>query len=725
MHQPHEGFTLRRPVCSVETVKSRLTLRVAIELLSGHIEQLYQFICQHSLEPPSMGVEENGNLLKVLAHQRIPFTILCKELRANLAANDASSAAQAQSADRVHIDARAEGSPSGGISLPAFNEVSSTQLSQDPSVTAATWPRPSTVSPLGNWTNPEESIYNTSPRIAENCNQVELTDVSCQPFPGIEEQDVGAEIPGMNTTEPEHRHIFLESPKCIDPQDEQIHSDGLDKTETLVDQLSERMGSMQVGPGGHIRYYGPTSNFNLVSMPAQEAFTMYRTIRIDGQERLKHLGLDAEVPQDLDDHLINLYFTWQDPALHVVDRPIFEAARPYTVRCAAFDTRHHPSFVTFPRHLAEFFADRAKALIDIELDCPCVATVQAVAVLSSHEVGSKRDSRGWLDSGTAIRLAFGMGLHIDMSSYVARGYLSQAEADLRRDVFWSTYVIDHMWGVSPGSSSYGNLRIPIKDLQEKNAATVARLLKWKDDLPPTLHVDLDDTQTYYLPHVLLLHMQYHQCLIHAHRPYMSRTYVQPFPPQGPGPDHARMMCAESAHSIAKLLQLYEIRYSLRRINTQAVGIACSAALLLIFANITHYQKEKSDEIRKHLSACFRALEEFESSWESAKKTRDFLLVLQREWELRARSSAHAHARGDSSASGGATGTGPNLRKRTRSPDADNSYMEEQLNHMLSRQHQETRRRGGVGDLMGTSSIGPEIDWMDDNFLFSMSQYEFV
>lgn len=71
-------------------------------------------------------------------------------------------------------------------------------------------------------------------------------------------------------------------------------------------------------------------------------------------------------------------------------------------RCAlgaAFETRHHPSLVTFPRCLAEFFADRAKALLEIELDCPCVATVQAMAVLSSHEVGCKRDSRGWLYSG--------------------------------------------------------------------------------------------------------------------------------------------------------------------------------------------------------------------------------------------------------------------------------------------------------------------------------------
>lgn len=74
-----------------------------------------------------------------------------------------------------------------------------------------------------------------------------------------------------------------------------------------------------------------------------------------------------------------------------------------TCRCclgAAFESRHHPTFVTFPKSLSDFFADRAKALLEIELDCPCVATVQAMVVLSSHDIGCKRDARGWLYSGT-------------------------------------------------------------------------------------------------------------------------------------------------------------------------------------------------------------------------------------------------------------------------------------------------------------------------------------
>lgn len=44
--------------------------------------------------------------------------------------------------------------------------------------------------------------------------------------------------------------------------------------------------------------------------------------------------------------------------------------------------------------------------------------------------------------GMALRLAFDLALHVDMSPHVARKSLTQQEADLRQDVFWGVYVID-------------------------------------------------------------------------------------------------------------------------------------------------------------------------------------------------------------------------------------------------------------------------------------------
>lgn len=131
-------------------------------------------------------------------------------------------------------------------------------------------------------------------------------------------------------------------------------------------------------------------------------------------------------------------------------------------------------------------------------------------------------------------------------------------------------------------------------------------------------------------------MHYYQSIIHAHRPWMSKTYIQPSPPQGPGSAHARQACIDAAISVAKLLEAYERRYSFRRIHTQGPAITCSAALLLIFADVCQYGCSQGLTITSHLSVCFRALEEFGQSWESAKRARDFLLRLQRQWELKAR-----------------------------------------------------------------------------------------
>ena len=54
---------------------------------------------------------------------------------------------------------------------------------------------------------------------------------------------------------------------------------------------------------------------------------VHRTIRNDGAEHLERLGVNKEVPTEIEDHLMNLYSTWQDTLFHAVDRKMFEEAR--------------------------------------------------------------------------------------------------------------------------------------------------------------------------------------------------------------------------------------------------------------------------------------------------------------------------------------------------------------------------------------------------------------
>lgn len=68
-------------------------------------------------------------------------------------------------------------------------------------------------------------------------------------------------------------------------------------------------------------------------------------------------------------------------------------------RCAvgaALTSRTYPGL---PESLADFFARRAKALLEVAMDSPTLCTVQALAILSGVEALLTRDARGWLYSG--------------------------------------------------------------------------------------------------------------------------------------------------------------------------------------------------------------------------------------------------------------------------------------------------------------------------------------
>ncbi|KAG0158221.1 hypothetical protein PDIDSM_5734 [Penicillium digitatum] len=514
----------------------------------------------------------------------------------------------------------------------------------------------------------------------------------------------------------------------------------------VIEQLSNRIGTLKIAGDGHLRFFGATSNLNLVDVSAtqQRQRPDARTVRHDGQDILNHLRVGQPVDQVLEDHLVELFFTWQNPSTYIVDKGMFISARdkwrnelddtPFysevltNAMCAigsAFEARYHPTFITFPKSLSEFFADRAKALLEIELDSPCVATVQALVILSSHEGASNRDARGWLYSGMSMRLAFDLGLQLDMTTYIKKGEITQLEADVRRATFWGSYVADHFWGFylgrpfrmnagdigvsKPGSAlcpeteenwhPYGHpaahvryqngLRNPMElicrqfvvlwemispvghilygcsdisrhDLQRITYQVTEDLFAWKANLPSSLQIDLDDDTSPILPHLMMLHMQYHQIIIFFHRPWLSKSYIQPRSPrQGPGYHHARRMCVESATAVARLLQLFEKHYTFRRMNNQVVAIIFSAALMLLFVTVSSSPMSpgkqdgspthpRSTEMVAYLNLCFRALDELGQSFDNAKRTRDYLVTLQRRWQANMRRSGSATKRQNSS-----------------------------------------------------------------------------
>lgn len=83
----------------------------------------------------------------------------------------------------------------------------------------------------------------------------------------------------------------------------------------------------------------------------------------------------------------------QNAGFQVTDLP------HYYCRCsigATLTSRHCPDL---PENLPDFFATRAKLLLELEMDAPTISTVQSLVILSAIEAALTRDARGWLNSG--------------------------------------------------------------------------------------------------------------------------------------------------------------------------------------------------------------------------------------------------------------------------------------------------------------------------------------
>ncbi|KAI0145003.1 fungal-specific transcription factor domain-containing protein [Pestalotiopsis sp. NC0098] len=236
----------------------------------------------------------------------------------------------------------------------------------------------------------------------------------------------------------------------------------------ITKQLSDRLGSLiRCSVDGQWRFYGATSNLHLVHYQHHTHKAPKQHERLNRIETsMEEAGVGHAVDEKLIDHLVSLYFTWQNPSLHVVDQSEFEKARKRASRgedetgvCSTFLTNaicaigalfERKPHLNLPTSLSDFFADRAKAILDMELASPRLSTIQALAILSIHEGIAIRDTRAWVYSGMAVRLAYDFGLHTSPKQYVDTGEMTPTEARLRNTTFWGVFVVDRMWAIYLG-----------------------------------------------------------------------------------------------------------------------------------------------------------------------------------------------------------------------------------------------------------------------------------
>ncbi|CVL06386.1 uncharacterized protein FMAN_03715 [Fusarium mangiferae] len=312
-------------------------------------------------------------------------------------------------------------------------------------------------------------------------------------------RDLAGDLP--NT---EDHFVMVGTSSIPSPQSTSLAQSGVHASEdgdsSITDILSARMGALRIVEDGQLRYYGPTSNLHMYADGLQSLSSpSFRRVSIEGMDVLRRLGLDLDVSSDLETHLAGLYFAWEDPAIHVVDEDVFfaekrrcrlqEISSPYysetlnNATCAIGACLANGEKLKVPEPAAEFFSARAKALLDVEMDSPTVATVQALVIMSATEAASTRDARGWLYS-MATRLSADLGLHLDISNHISNGLLTQRDMKIRQTAFWGVFIHEHMWNLyagRPWGLGVQNITIPMPETESSES----NCKEWKS-YPPSV-----------------------------------------------------------------------------------------------------------------------------------------------------------------------------------------------------------------------------------------------
>ncbi|RMJ16797.1 hypothetical protein CDV36_003551 [Fusarium kuroshium] len=224
----------------------------------------------------------------------------------------------------------------------------------------------------------------------------------------------------------------------------------------------------------------------------------------------------------------------------------------------------------------KFFASRAKVYLDLELQTPTIATLQALVILCEHEAAQGRDSQGWIYSGIATRILSDLGLQFHGTSPDETESCGADVADVKARVFWSV-----------------------------------------------VHLDT---------------LLYHEIRILLHRPLIGSsspaTNLQSLSPRsGNAAESSHDICTNSASEIIRLMGQFRDRFGLCHLSAYCVHILMTAGILLAYN--TSLKTQTSEFRTKSASltlASIRMMTELTPTFPSAHRALEVLTSLRREWQ---------------------------------------------------------------------------------------------
>lgn len=268
----------------------------------------------------------------------------------------------------------------------------------------------------------------------------------------------GAECSGLD-----RRDSFDRNGSVRDPSEAESSSPTNDTAvlklggEDVIDELTDALGCFTLGDTGELRFFGASSNFSIIHNHSPR-------VASSGDARSRGIAAARQMPgffepsDELRDHLLELYWRWQNSWQYIVARESFvmdlyvhkngRFCTPLLLTAImALASRYsdRPELRTNPEDAntaGEMFTNQARTMLHHEYEAPTTSTVQAAGLLGLYWAALDREGLGFMYIGMASRMAMNLGLHSDCSTYISRGFITEEDVEARNIAFWGIYVLD-------------------------------------------------------------------------------------------------------------------------------------------------------------------------------------------------------------------------------------------------------------------------------------------
>ncbi|VUC26578.1 unnamed protein product [Clonostachys rosea] len=192
-----------------------------------------------------------------------------------------------------------------------------------------------------------------------------------------------------------------------------------DSARSPMRDISDRLGNLNIGEDGQVHYFGSRSNFSLLKHSAVASSTISsHELQKQAAHTLNRLDLRVEVSDELQAHLLDLFWTWQNPWQYIVVKEPFledlcinhlgQYASPLLLSAIlALAARYSDrpelrSDPSDPNTAGNALAEQAKMILFYESQAPKLTTIQATLLLSLREIATDKEALGWMYCGKII-----------------------------------------------------------------------------------------------------------------------------------------------------------------------------------------------------------------------------------------------------------------------------------------------------------------------------------